>query len=133
MKENVDSFTKGDLWSGENETLALCKTHFDRVLAISTESGAGLDELQELVETSFVDGSIDLRSDPVLTNARQYAAALGAREALARAKEALSAGLATELVCSDVEQAMESLSDLDGREVSEDIVSEIFSHFCVGK
>ena len=125
--------TKSDLWSGENETLALCKTHFDRVLAISTESGAGLDELQELVEASFVDGSIDLRSDPVLTNARQYAAALGAKEALARAKEALSAGLATELVCSDVEQAMESLSELDGREVSEDIVSEIFSHFCVGK
>ena len=125
--------TKSDLWRGENETFSLCKAQFDRVLPISTESGAGLDKLQELVEASFVDGSIDLRSDPVLSNARQYAATLGAKEALARAKEALSAGLATELVCNDVEQAMESLSELDGREVSEDIVSEIFSHFCVGK
>ena len=125
--------TKSDLWSGESETLALCKAQFDRVLSISTESGEGLDELKRLVEDSFVDGRIDLRSDPVLSNARQYAAALGAKEALARAKEALSAHLATELVCRDVELAMESLSELDGREVSEDIVSEIFSHFCVGK
>ena len=52
---------------------------------------------------------------------------------LAREIESLLAGHATELVCSDVELAMESLSELDGREISEDIVSEIFSHFCVGK
>ena len=125
--------TKCDLWKGENEVFALCKANFDRVLAISTASGEGLAELEKLVEAAFVDESIDLRTDPVLSNARQYAAALGAKEALARAKEALLAGQATELVCSDVELAMESLSELDGREVSEDIVSEIFSHFCVGK
>lgn len=125
--------TKSDLWHRDNAVFALCKQHFDRVLAISTASGAGLAELEQLVEATFVDGSIDLHTDPVLSNARQYAAALGAKEALARAKESLLAGRATELVCSDVEIAMESLSELDGREVSEDIVSEIFSHFCVGK
>ncbi|MBQ7173444.1 MAG: tRNA uridine-5-carboxymethylaminomethyl(34) synthesis GTPase MnmE [Clostridia bacterium] len=125
--------TKCDLWSGEDETLAFCKKHFEKVLSISTESGEGLAELEELVETLFVDGSIDLRKDPILTSARQYAAVLGAKEAAARAKDALLSGISVELVCSDLEKAMESLSELDGRSVSEDVVSEIFSHFCVGK
>ena len=47
--------------------------------------------------------------------------------------DALRAGYPIDLCCTDVELAMEALTELDGRAVSEDIVSEIFSHFCVGK
>jgi tRNA U34 5-carboxymethylaminomethyl modifying GTPase MnmE/TrmE len=32
-----------------------------------------------------------------------------------------------------VERAMEALGEIDGRSVSEELVGEIFSHFCVGK
>ena len=33
----------------------------------------------------------------------------------------------------DIEQALSALAEADGRTVNEDIVNEIFSHFCVGK
>ena len=74
-----------------------------------------------------------MREDAVLTNARQHAAAIQASEALSHAMEALACGLPVELACTDAELAMTAIGELDGREVSEDIVSEIFAHFCVGK
>ena len=59
--------------------------------------------------------------------------ALSALEAIRRAISAMREGLPVELCCTDAELAMSALSELDGRAISEDIVSEIFSHFCVGK
>ena len=61
------------------------------------------------------------------------AAALASLEAVRSAIAALDAGYPIDLCCTDAEDAMSSLRELDGRAVSEDIVSQIFSHFCVGK
>jgi tRNA modification GTPase len=69
----------------------------------------------------------------VLSNARQHAAAIRALRFVESAVESLKAGLPEDACCTDAELAMEALFELDGRAVSEDLVSEIFSHFCVGK
>ena len=63
----------------------------------------------------------------------KHAAALTALEAVRHAIAALDAGYPIDLCCTDAEDAMSALHELDGRSVSEDIVSQIFSHFCVGK
>lgn len=102
-------------------------------VSLSARTGEGMEELRELVERIFTDGSLDVRQDAVLSNARQYAAALGTLEALKRAADALREGQPIDLCCTDAEAAMGAISELDGRAVSEDLVSEIFSHFCVGK
>ena len=92
-----------------------------------------MDKLAEAVEQLFIDGALDLRSDAVLSNARQHGAALRALRSLDAAVESLKMGFPVDVCCSDAEAAMEALAELDGRAVSEDLVSEIFSHFCVGK
>ncbi len=107
--------------------------YFTHTVSISAKEGQGMDALTELVEKLFIDGALDLRSDAVLTNARQYAAALKALRLLEAATASLRAGFPLDVCCSDAEGAMEALAELDGRAVSEDLVSEIFSHFCVGK
>lgn len=108
-------------------------THFAHIVHLSAKGGEGLEALSALVESCFINGELDTKTDTVLTNARQKGAALLALEALNRAREGLSLGLPVELCCSDCEAAMEAIAELDGRAVSEDIVSHIFSHFCVGK
>ena len=121
---------KNDL--AETETY-FYSAHFLHSISFSAVSGEGMDALTALVEQLFTDGQLDCRHDAVLTNARQHASALAAREAVRRTLDALRAGYPIDLCCTDAESAMSALSELDGRAVSEDIVSEIFSHFCVGK
>lgn len=114
-------------------TPASCRGRFANCVSLSARSGEGMAELAALVERLFLDGSLDLRQDAVLTNARQYAAAVKALQAMEGALEALRQGCPMDICCSGVESAMSQLAELDGRAVSEDLVSEIFSHFCVGK
>ena len=109
------------------------RQRFSKVIAVSAESGAGMDQLRALVEELFTDGEIDTRNDAVLTNARQQGAALSALSALRRCLAGLRAGVEIDLCCIDVEDAMQNIAQIDGRAVSEDIVLRIFSHFCVGK
>jgi tRNA modification GTPase len=108
-------------------------SHFSHTVTLSAKGGEGIEALSALVESCFINGELDTKKDTVLTNARQKGAALAALEAIKRAREGLAYGLPVELCCSDCEAAMQAIAELDGRAVSEDIVSHIFSHFCVGK
>ena len=50
-----------------------------------------------------------------------------------RAKAAMEAGLTPDAILTDAEDALNALGELTGRTAREDIVSTIFSRFCVGK
>lgn len=120
--------------SDENDgAAALYEKHFTRSVRVSAKNGDGMDALTAMVETCFVSGALDVRHDAVLTNARQHGAVLAALEALQAALAELAEGLPSDVYCADVERAMELICELDGRAVSEDVVAQIFSHFCVGK
>lgn len=69
----------------------------------------------------------------LLTDQRQEEAAGRARDAVRRGAEALAAGLTPDAVLTDVEEALDALGELTGRTAKEEIVSRIFSRFCVGK
>ena len=47
--------------------------------------------------------------------------------------EALKMGVTRDVAALDAELAMAEIAEIDGRAVGEDIVSAIFSRFCVGK
>ena len=121
---------KQDLGDGE---AARYRERFSRAVCVSAREGDGLEELAACVGEMFLDGDVRIGVDPIISNARQHGAALAALEALRRARAALLAGLPPELYCADAEAAMQAIAEVDGRAVSEDIVSGIFSRFCVGK
>ena len=106
---------------------------FPHSVAISAKEGEGMEALCHMAETLFTKGEIDIRRDAVLTNARQHSAAMLALEAVRRALSSLKLGAPVDLCCTDAEAAMAALQEIDGRAVSEDIVTQIFSKFCVGK
>ena len=70
--------------------------------------------------------------DAVITSARQAAALRRASAALGEAKEALCGG-AQDAAGTELDAAIAALGETDGRSVSEAVVDEIFSRFCVGK
>ena len=99
---------------------------------LSARTGAGLEALGEVVAHLFPQGDGG-EAGSMLTNARQAQAAQAALAALQEAGVGLRAGVTPDAVLTDVESALESLGELTGRTVREDVVSRIFSRFCVGK
>ncbi len=107
-------------------------SHSPYVLRLSAKEG-DTSALRCLVEKLFTDETIKVGEDAIVSSARQYAALLVASRALTAAAEALSLGLAVDMVSADLEAALQALGECAGLSVNEDIVGEIFSHFCVGK
>lgn len=102
------------------------------VVSVSSVTGEGLDRLEAAVSALFPAGDAkDVGS--LLTDQRQEDAARRARDAVRRGAEALDAGWTPDAVLTDVEEALDALGELTGRTAKEEIVSRIFSRFCVGK
>lgn len=104
---------------------------FMQVIPISACTGEGLDLLRNCIDDLFAgevpcDGSI-------LTNPRQYDACRRAYESLLSALRGLKLGVTPDALLLDVEAAMESIGEVTGATVREDITARIFERFCVGK
>lgn len=102
-------------------------------ISVKENGAAALDALRQAVETRYLDGTISLKDDAVVTSARQFASLCAAEASLKQAKEALDAGLTQDLAGMDLEEALSRLLETDGRAAASGIVDEIFSRFCVGK
>lgn len=106
---------------------------FADVLSLSCKSGEGMDTLTEVINKLFVDDTLDYDHCAILTNARQASNAAHAEECIRRAIAALESGMTQDVAGMDLEEALTHLGELDGRQVTEEIVNDIFHRFCVGK
>lgn len=104
---------------------------FDNIVCISAKTGFGKEEIAVALEKIYPGGE-NIENAAILTNARQFSALCEAKESFDRAIDALNT-LTPDAACLDMEAALARLYEADGRRVSEKIVNEIFSHFCVGK
>lgn len=104
---------------------------FLHVCQISALTGEGLDYLDSIVRRLFdtravCDGS-------VLTGARQAEAIKATLQAALEARDALDRGFTPDAVMGELERAMNALSELTGRAMTEDALDKIFAEFCIGK
>ena len=113
--------------------LARIKQAFPNTVCLSAKSGEGFDQLAMVIDDLFIDEKINVEADAVVTGARQYAALKSAEEALEASLSDLRSNTPLDLCCIGIEQALTALGEIDGRELGEEIVAEIFSKFCVGK
>ena len=83
-------------------------------------------------ELLFTGGAIDY-GKPHLINGRQYAETVRFINCCRSALNSLCSGQTQDIACFDLEEALSAIAGLDGLEVKDDIINEIFSKFCVGK
>ena len=98
---------------------------------VSAKTGEGLSELETIVSELFPNGGD--APGTLLTDRRQEDAARRAWEALRRAAQALESGFTPDAALTDVEEALDAIGELTGRTAKDELVSRIFSRFCVGK
>lgn len=105
-----------------------------RLFHISAANGDGLDLLRNaLVKEVSLPTNLD-DTHAIVTNIRHYNALKQALKALRRSKKAFTNQIPTDLVAEDLRQCIHHLGEITGSEVtSEDVLHNIFAHFCVGK
>lgn len=101
-------------------------------IPVSARTLSGLDELEAAVKQLFPEPA-GQQAGELLTNQRQYDAALRARQAVERAQGALDSGFPPDAVVADVEAALLALGELTGANIRAEITERIFQRFCVGK
>ena len=123
--------SKCDLWD-HSVSLPLSGQNPPRGrIPFSSVSGAGLETLEHTLQSLFP--SLPPSQGAVLTNARQTGAVERALQSVDSALEALEAGLPEDILLTEIEQGMNAVGELTGRTAREDIVTQIFARFCVGK
>ena len=129
-KRAIAVINKSDLPSAIN--MQSIRRHFQHVVAVSAKNGDGLKELYELIpKVVGMDGAV--YDGGIITNARQAAALARAAERCEAAFCAAESGMTPDAVVMDAEGAIAALGEITGQSVTDDIISNIFEKFCVGK
>ena len=102
-------------------------------ISLSSKSGQGMETLTAVVEQDFIDGNLDTGESAIVFNARQHASLVSACTALQNALSALEGQLPYDICAEDLRAALTALGDLSGHIIREEVISEIFSKFCIGK
>lgn len=102
-------------------------------VCISAKEETGFDELADLLEQMFLDGTVTFDEEACLTSIRHRAAMEEAQESLGRVKESIALGMPEDFFSIDLIDACEALGKILGECLGEDLINEIFGKFCVGK
>jgi tRNA modification GTPase len=100
---------------------------------VSSRTMSGLDELRTAMKRAL---DVDLPERPRITNLRHAELVARADTALRRARDAAFAGgraMPEEFVLADLQDARAALEEVTGRRTSDDVLTHIFSTFCIGK
>ena len=100
---------------------------------ISAQTGAGVDGLMSGLVAAVLAGGIPAAGTFLLLDAWEQDLLRRTGDALARAAAALESGVTPDIVAEELRVAYREAGKLQGIDVSEDILSHIFSRFCVGK
>ena len=103
------------------------------MIKISAKENTGIDDFEKAVEKMFFQGKIRENDEVMITNMRHKEALLEVKESLLQVKKSLDAGMPEDFYSIDLMSAYQSLGRIIGEEISEDLVNEIFSKFCMGK
>ena len=123
---------KSDLPSAVNSEMIQEKLS-KPVISVSAREETGIEEFADLLEKMFLEGRVSFNDEVYLTNARQKNAMEEAKRSFERVKESIEAGMPEDFFSIDLMAAYDSLGQILGESVGEDLVNEIFSKFCMGK
>jgi len=104
----------------------------DELLRISAKQGTNIDKLTSTLLNSVNYSPLD-QNEIMVTNVRHYEALKHAYDALQRAREGMESGLSSDLFVMDVRQVIHYLGEITGQITTDEVLGNIFKHFCIGK
>ena len=102
-------------------------------IVISAKENIGIQNLEERIKEMFYEGIISFNEEVYITNIRHKQLLADAAESLKLVKNSIEQQLSEDFYSIDLMNAYELLGEIIGESVSDDLVNEIFSKFCMGK
>ena len=108
------------------------KNHFRYIIEISAKKSEGIEGLEECLNKMFINEEIKA-DNGMIANERQKACLEMSLQATVNALELLNSGESLDAVTVIIDEALGNLLKLTGESITESVVNEVFSRFCVGK
>ncbi len=128
-------FNKSDICEQDKLNRLLNNSYnFDATaLSISAKNGVGKEAIESAL-ARFAESIAGEDNDIIVTSARHYAALCDALSSIDRVKEGLDTNLSGDLISRDIHDILDALASITGGEITTDeVLGNIFKHFCIGK
>ena len=109
------------------------KVKLDDIIYISAKNKEGLDLLAEKIEEVTKIDSIDQMNGNYLNNTRQMGLMEKAMNSLKQALESIDYGYDVSLIEIDIKNAFDSLGEITGEANPDELITALFTKFCLGK
>ena len=123
---------KNDLTDSTENAAAQLAPYYKKVVSLCAKDAASLQMLSAAVAELLGTARLD-ENAAQLCSARQYAAAVRARDAVAEAIASQREGFGLDAAAVCITDALQALCDLTGENAAESTIDEVFATFCVGK
>lgn len=125
-----------------NKTDLQTKIDMDKVKEFATDSEIvttsmlkkeGIDQLEEKIADYFFQGQMNERDATYLSNTRHIALLEKAEQALQEVANGVDMGMPVDLIQIDFTHAWDLLGEITGDTVQDELLTQLFSQFCLGK
>ena len=130
-KNSIIILNKSDLESKiDLEEIKKCNK---KIIEVSIKNNSGMENIYEEISKIMNLNEIGNSEELLVTNIRHKNLIKEARDNLKEARNTIEMNLPIDIISSNIKEILESLGKITGEEVTEDVINEIFSKFCLGK
>lgn len=105
----------------------------DAIISTAVVTSAGMDQLEDKIAELFFGGIENSQTTVMVTNARHIGLLNQATQALDDVMTGIAAGMPVDLVQIDMTRAWDLLGEITGDSVQDELLTQLFSQFCLGK
>lgn len=128
----IDKSSAANIELFKREAPSKIEDQRSKVIAISAKTGEGLDELQKAIIEPFAPEDIE-SAGFLVSDARHYDLLLRARSEIEKSLDLLEQRMSEEIVLVGLHNSLRYLGQITGETTTEDMLTRIFSTFCIGK
>ncbi len=107
--------------------------HFPYAVSVSAKEGSGLQNLKDMIHQVIWQKGPPSKEEILITNLRHFSSLNNAIDSITCLIEGLENNVSPEFLSSDMRKTLFELGSIIGTNITEDILSAIFSKFCIGK
>lgn len=132
-KKRLVLLNKMDLPSQLNRETLFEQVLAENVIELSVLNNFGIDALEEKIAEWFFAGNVNEKDASFVSNVRHIALIQQAIERLDDVLQAVEMEVPVDLIQMDMTRAWELLGEITGDTVQDELLTELFSQFCLGK